>query len=98
MKDIEKSLMDGSPVYCAACPHLIHKGDLYVMRGEYMYCDEECAEEGDLLNKDLIKPDADKNHIKFNDVNWDEVTKKVYKEASKALQEKSILGKLYSKG
>lgn len=47
MTEIEQDLEEGYIVICANCPSEIRKGDEYVIRGKYMYCCEECAEEGE---------------------------------------------------
>lgn len=44
MEEIEQDLKNGHPVNCATCHETIMPGDSYVIRGRYMFCDEECAE------------------------------------------------------
>lgn len=48
MEDIERDLAEGNTVMCANihnCANEIKHGDSYVIRGKYMYCDNECADE-----------------------------------------------------
>lgn len=42
--------------------------------------------------KELIKSGADENDIKMQDVNWNEVNRRVFVEAENAWEEKSIYG------
>lgn len=55
MEEIERDLAAGNTIVCGNCPYEIELGDTYVMSGKYMYCDEECAEEGEAKNDEKIE-------------------------------------------